>query len=95
MSEMQESDKVAKKTAELEKSQSELQKTLREKQALEAMISRLKEELTKVNHSFKSLLHTRGSDYLLWKMCQIFLNGNIFSRLICLLLNDIVWVKLA
>ncbi|EJW85754.1 hypothetical protein WUBG_03337, partial [Wuchereria bancrofti] len=38
---------VAKKNAELEKSKTQLQKTLREKQALEAMISRLKEELTK------------------------------------------------
>ncbi|OZC05198.1 hypothetical protein X798_07817 [Onchocerca flexuosa] len=38
---------VAKKNVELEKSQTQLRKTLREKQALEAMISRLKEELTK------------------------------------------------
>ncbi|EJD75290.1 rap/ran-GAP family protein [Loa loa] len=38
---------VAKKNAELEKSKTQLQETLREKQALEAMISRLKEELTK------------------------------------------------
>ncbi|KAM3717402.1 Signal-induced proliferation-associated 1-like protein [Dirofilaria immitis] len=44
----EESEKiVSKKNDELEKSQTQLQKTLREKQALEAMISRLKEELTK------------------------------------------------
>ncbi|CAG9536350.1 unnamed protein product [Cercopithifilaria johnstoni] len=38
---------VATNNVELEKSKMQLQKTLREKQALEAMISRLKEELTK------------------------------------------------
>lgn len=47
---MEESGKiVAKKNAELEKIKAQLQKTLCEKQALEAMISRLKEELTKVS----------------------------------------------
>uniref|UniRef100_A0A158Q804 Rap-GAP domain-containing protein n=1 Tax=Elaeophora elaphi TaxID=1147741 RepID=A0A158Q804_9BILA len=48
LSKAEESGKiVAKKNVELEKSKIQLQKTLREKQALEAMISRLKEELTK------------------------------------------------
>uniref|UniRef100_A0A915PNA7 Rap-GAP domain-containing protein n=1 Tax=Setaria digitata TaxID=48799 RepID=A0A915PNA7_9BILA len=48
--EMEQSDKmVEKKNAELVKSQEQLQKSLREKQALEAMISRLKEELTKAS----------------------------------------------
>ncbi|KAL3985067.1 Rap/ran-GAP family protein [Acanthocheilonema viteae] len=48
ISKTEESRKLAaKNNAELENSKIQLQKTLREKQALEAMVSRLKEELTK------------------------------------------------